>query len=79
VSTYQDALRNILEKKGNYISMEHLDDSQQEHFDMGLDRSFLFNTTEDRNSPGGRHLSEKGNFYFGQVFTLNYLKSTFIE
>lgn len=70
-------LKDILLTRSNYLSMETLSGdnnilgSQINREEAG-DGEDLFNVVDDKNPPGARHLSVKGNKKFGTIFYENY-------
>ena len=69
-------IENILKEKTNFISMENTKNNNDETINFSPDDNFyetLFNTTEDKNPIGHRHLSESGNQFFGEILFQNYL------
>ena len=69
-------VENILKEKTNFISMENIKNGNEQTINFSPDNTFyenLFNTTEDKNPIGHRHLSETGNQFFGEILFQNYL------
>jgi lysophospholipase L1-like esterase len=74
----QKLIEDTLKENSNFISME-TEDYQQESLPFSPDENFyqqMFNSIEDRNPIGHRHLSELGNLYFGEILFNNYIENT---
>jgi hypothetical protein len=70
---FQNFLRQILVTHSNFVSMEPPE--QRNILGVGTEpSSHLFNTKQDNNPPGYRHLSPSGNEYFTSVMFDNFAK-----
>ena len=68
----QNFLRKTLKNNSHYLNMEPIDNIDIQNSSINL--SSYFNTSEDGNNPGYRHLSPEGNVFFSSKMFEDFIK-----